>query len=308
LINQDTPSYFTGFDGGGTRTRGLVIDATNNVLCQVQGASSNVYKLEVEKAVANIAALVNEIEALIPGYRLAASSACIGLAGIVEGQVSPALTNALAGLGIGGEIYIHNDAYLSCYGIAEGESAIALISGTGSVAFAFDCRGNVITGGGLGYLYGDEGSGFEIGSAGIRSAVAFAEKRGPATALLDSLLTEQCIEDISCLPAVLNSPELVSGFAKTVHFLACQGDAEALRLIDQAAHGLTELVEAVLARIDPGPDEKPPVGLFGGCLVNMELLKSRVVARIQAMGLQVCEVSKSPQQLAAELARARYLE
>ncbi len=300
--------YFIGVDGGGTHSRGLVMDMQGRVVCQLKGEGSNVYKLGITRATSNLAALIERMTSGIPDFRQSAAGICCGLAGVIEGQVQPRLLRAISKLGAGDRVELHNDAFLSCFAIAEGKPAIALISGTGSVAFAFDRKRRVVTGGGMGYLFGDEGSGFEIGSRGIRAAVAYAENRGPETALLKVLLEQTGLENISALPARLSSAKAVAYFAEAVHNQAKCGDQQSISIIDQAATSLVDLASSVMVRIGTNETEKIPVGLFGGCLANMDLLRARVTERLIRLNLEVREGIPASELVAAEIARNSYIE
>src|SRR5581483_5378036 len=65
---------------------------------------------------------------------------------------------------------------------------VALVAGTGSMAFARAPDGRTARAGGWGYLLGDEGSGYALALAALRAVVRDADGRGPATRLTSRLL------------------------------------------------------------------------------------------------------------------------
>ena len=58
-------------------------------------------------------------------------------------------------------------------------SGIALISGTGSLAFGRAADGRTARAGGWGFLFGDEASGYALAVAGLRAAAQAADGRAP---------------------------------------------------------------------------------------------------------------------------------
>jgi N-acetylglucosamine kinase-like BadF-type ATPase len=307
MTNAPRPSgieYYTGFDGGGTYTRVLVEDHLGNEVFHSRGAGCNVFKLGIELAIQNITQLVQQISHQVPDYQRCAGRACLGLAGITEGNPPSELVVALSEIGIGPAPIVHNDAYLSWYSIARGEPAIALVSGTGSVAFGIDESGEVITSGGYGYLYADEGSGFDIGASGVRAAILAFEHRGPSTGLLEALLAECKLKHIAELTDCLNDPQSVARFAPVVHEQAKRGDKEAIRIITDAARDLALLLKSVRERGDFRRDHPVKIAMFGGCLNEMELLRKQVEGRIANLGMAACTAHLSPEQAAVEIARS----
>ena len=67
-----------------------------------------------------------------------------------------------------GKLIVENDAQATLLGVTGFKPGALLISGTGSIAFAHDGKGNIFRSGGWGHRAGDEGSGYWIG----REAVA----------------------------------------------------------------------------------------------------------------------------------------
>jgi N-acetylglucosamine kinase-like BadF-type ATPase len=296
--------YYTGFDGGGTYTRVLVEDLLGNEVFRSRGDGSNIYKLGIAQAVRNISQLVQQIVDHVPDYHQNATRVCLGLAGVTEGKAPAELIAALSELRIGTEQFVHNDAYLTWYSIAHGNPAIALISGTGSVAFGVDESGEVVTSGGYGYLYADEGSGFDIGASGIRAAVRAIENRGPATVLTKAVMSEYKLKQMADLVERLSDPQAVAGFAPVVHEHARRGDGEAIRIIADAAVELVSLLKSAHERGNFQRSNPVKTALFGGCLRDMELLRARVSERIAGLGMEECTAKLTPEQAAVEIARS----
>src|SRR5207302_776208 len=78
-------------------------------------------------------------------------------------------------------------ALLLAAGTPEGWG-VAVVAGTGSMAFARAADGRTARAGGWGPLLGDEGSGYAIALAGLRAAARSADGRAQVTPLTDRLL------------------------------------------------------------------------------------------------------------------------
>src|SRR5439155_1616938 len=84
-----------------------------------------------------------------------------------------------------------------------GTSTVALIAGTGSIAFGRTQDGTMGRSGGWGYLLGDEGSGYALVMSALQAIVHGDDGRGAKTALAERLLAAMGIsQPIDLIPAV----------------------------------------------------------------------------------------------------------
>src|SRR5699024_10799174 len=87
------------------------------------------------------------------------------------------------------DVFIDNDALAALASGNFGDSGMVLIAGTGSIAYNFSSDFKKITRvGGCGYIFGDEGSGVDIGRKAITSVSKQLDGRGKETVL------SKCIE------------------------------------------------------------------------------------------------------------------
>ena len=70
------------------------------------------------------------------------------------------------------------------------EAGCILITGTGSIIYGKDDKGNIYRAGGFGRLIGDEGSGFSIGRKGLQAVAKYFDGRGDET-LIVKLIKEK---------------------------------------------------------------------------------------------------------------------
>ncbi|HVL15649.1 MAG TPA: BadF/BadG/BcrA/BcrD ATPase family protein, partial [Gemmata sp.] len=174
-------SLVLGIDGGATSTTALLADAaTGRVLGRGHGGPSNIQAVGEEAALRQLDVAVGAAfdAAGLPFSTVAA--AALGLAGIdVDGaDVIRAWSDRVE---LTPRISVANDAtLLFAAGTPEGWG-LAMVAGTGSIAFTLDRDGNEARAGGWGYLMGDEGSAFRLGLLGLRAACRAADNIGPPT-------------------------------------------------------------------------------------------------------------------------------
>ena len=83
-------------------------------------------------------------------------------------------------------------AILLAAGTPEGWG-LALVAGTGSIAYGRMADGRRARAGGWGHLLGDEGSAYALVLAGLRAVARAADGRGPATVLTERFLAEMSL-------------------------------------------------------------------------------------------------------------------
>jgi N-acetylglucosamine kinase-like BadF-type ATPase len=183
---------------------------------------------------------------------------CLGLTGAPR---PPELKDRLGALISseldGAEVWFGPDMLTAHAGALHGEPGVVVAAGTGAVVFGLGPDGTSVRADGLGYLLGDDGSGFAIGRAGIRAALAAREGRGPATALLNAAIA--FFGDLDELPhRVYTSSAPVrelAGFTPSVAAVARRGDEVARAIWAQAAWHLVTTTAAVVERTFPGASE-----------------------------------------------------
>ncbi|MDR1808035.1 MAG: hypothetical protein LBR33_09020, partial [Propionibacteriaceae bacterium] len=183
-------TYVVAVDGGGTSTRSVVADRSGRCLGFAKTGSGN--PVSAGEAVAAAAFAASLDAALTQAGVAAADVDCLlfSMAGSFTGAASPALAERLRGLGFRVTPAIEGDLLgVFCSGAAE-LTGYTLEAGTGSGAVRVEDGRIARTADGLGWLLGDEGSGFWFGHAVVRAACADLDRRGPATALTSLVLAE----------------------------------------------------------------------------------------------------------------------
>ena len=171
-----------------------------------------------------------------------------------------------------------------------------------------DHRGRTTRANGWGYLLGDEGSGYWIGLAALRSVMQAADGRGPQTSLTAQILGHWGLETPESLVRHVYregvSPADIAALAGLVERAAGQGDAVALGIAGDAGHELVKALAAAVRRLDLLAPM--PCALAGGVLTRGHAVKAAFSSAAAKAGLQLepVEVVQEPAQGALRLARA----
>lgn len=179
------------------------------------------------------------------------------------------------------------------------DSGIALIAGTGSVAFGRTRDGREAQRGGWGWMVGDEGSAVWITREAARLVMARTDAGDEVGALGGALLEACRATDPRQLLARLHAmhePMQWAGFASVV-FDTADSDAGSRDIVDRAAQELVRLVHDLrdTLKIDG------PVVLAGGLMLNQPELESAVRQRL---GAACMRLEEPPVEGAVRLAEA----
>jgi N-acetylglucosamine kinase-like BadF-type ATPase len=307
-IRADDQTLLLGIDGGGSSTSAVL------ARCDAQGWSplgrgeagpSNLAATDPATALANLDVAVAAAFRQAACSRQPVARACLALAGSDRPAVKLAVDHWARQQAIADDWTIVNDAQPLLAWAPADQHAIALISGTGSLAWGRNRSGQTTRAGGWGPLLGDEGSGHWIAMQGLRAVLREFDGRGPATKLSQSLPEPLRVDDHRELPLQVRSlpRDRLAALAPWVGHEAEQGDPVAQQILDDAAQQLAALVLAVARRLDIGPT-LPLLVVTGGVLLHSQRLRQRLVARLEQQGLPVAAVDPlaDPTRGAVELA------
>ena len=291
-------SLILGIDAGGSKTVACLARSrgTDEPLVLGRGAAgpANPQSVGFPAALKNLTAAVTAAfdAAGIPCQAVA--SAVLGAAGSDGAENCRMLSEWAEEISLAARFQIVHDAWpVLAAGTPDGWG-IALISGTGSLAFGRAADGRTARTGGWGFLFGDEGSGYALAVAGLRAAAQAADGRGPPTRLLDAILDHFHLDaPEELVPAVYplaNNRPRIAELAETVLAVADAGDATASGIVDEATGQLACMIAAVAARLDL-LRETIPLALAGGVLVGSRLLRARLQDKLRALGLQAGPVA-----------------
>ena len=294
--------HVLGIDAGGSKTRALLADETGRVVADSLGGGANLRthgELEVEKV---LHAVVEQAEAKA-GVR--ADALALGIAGADRPEDHAVLREILRRIGFKERVVVANDARIAFVAGSERRVGLALVCGTGSIAWGRNASGEIARAGGWGWHLGDEGSGFWIGERAIRGVLRAADGRGPATALEQPLFEHFGIERPEEILRALYDSEYprhrVAMFAVSVEAAARSGDAVAREILAAAVEELVLAAETVVRRLAlrGAPYD---VVLSGGTFAALPGLEQSVKARLAGPDARIRRLAEEPALGAVQLA------
>jgi len=294
--------FVIGVDGGGTRTRAVIVDERGLELARAEAAGAVVTARSPEAAAA----------AVTEAVRGAAERACVklpaavlwaGLSGAGHEAARLAVTNLLERAELAKRVRVGTDVNAAFQAAFPEGPGILLISGTGSIAWARTPEGEIGRAGGWGQQLGDEGSGYALGLGAVRAVVRAEDGREDATVMRDDVLRALALSDPSeLIPwAAGASKAEVAGLVPIVVRAAANGDPAASGLIDEAVRELARHVTAVLDRMGPWP-APPPLLLWGGLIGEEGPLHGRLEAELTPFDVELRRGRIDPPMGAASLA------
>ena len=281
--------FVVGVDGGGSKTLAWLAARQAGGADQPIGVGEagpgNPRAAGFEVAQHNIAAAIRQAWAAAGREPQRAAAACLGLSGAGRPEEQQRIRDWALAAGIAGEVQVTHDAEIILAAGSRENSGVALICGTGSLAWGRSTTGAVARAGGWGYLIGDEGSAYAVVREGLRAAAMAADGRGPATALLAQfqrrLQAAAPEELIGRIYHAEMTRETLSRLADVV-FECATSDAVAERIIRDAAAELASMVTAVVRHLHltSGGYE---LALTGGLLLHQPQLQDRLQSALAAL-------------------------
>jgi N-acetylglucosamine kinase-like BadF-type ATPase len=274
-------TLYLGIDGGQTRTRALVADATGRVLgAGVAGPSNHVEmpggRERLRAAVtgsANAALRQAGLDDVARTRFAAVYCAMTGEADFKTEIITPEFR--------AGSVTVEHDAPAALAGATLGEPGIIVVAGTGSVVFGRNGEGESSRAGGWGYVFGDEGGGFGLAREGVRGALDALDGVGPETDLVGRLMSRFGVADLRLLPMVMYnghvSRDAIAQAARDVIEGWQSGDTVAGRIVGAGVAALASRVSSVAGRLRL---TAPLVCLTGG------VCRSRPYAESLAEGIR----------------------
>jgi N-acetylglucosamine kinase len=197
-------------------------------------------------------------------------AACLGMSGGPQDKAS-----LLKQLIHSDQLMVTHDGQVALTGAMNGGPGMIVIAGTGSFAFGQSAAGETARAGGWGYIYGDEGSAFDVGRQAVRAVLREHEGWGAHTALTPALLEATSTRDAHELMHLLYTPEWprarVATLAEIVDGIAESGDPVAIDLLNSAAQQLAFLAAAVRRQLFR-ENEPSKLAWIGGLFRSATLL------------------------------------
>ncbi len=240
--------YFLGVDGGQSSTIAVIGDSSGKIAgwgsagpCNHVAASEARAKfLSVMRSCLAQASTQAGLDPDRPHFR----AACLGMSGGPEDKA--ALLNELLEAE---RLIVTHDAHIALAGATGGQPGVVVIAGTGSIAYGENAARETARAGGWGYIFGDEGAGFDIVRQSLRAILSEQEGWGQRTALTPALLEAASASDAHQALHRFYTPgwprSRVAALAPLVDRIAEAGDPVAVAILNNAAHHLAMLAGSV---------------------------------------------------------------
>lgn len=243
--------YYLGIDGGGTKTKVCLLSEDGSVTSYGTSGPSSIDTVDINTSLKHIKEALNEASINIKnGYTIKGIFA--GLGGMVTRDDFKLGEEALKTLE-----HLSNDCFFQCRNDMEnallsGETnnlGIALIVGTGMVAYGRNLKGDTHKAGGWGYKEGEMGSAYDLGFQAISKAVRSLDQRIKPSAftqeMVETLNIKSPLEIVKVIDNLWGERTKIASFAKIVTKHANLNDIYAIEICDNATKELALAVYTV---------------------------------------------------------------
>jgi N-acetylglucosamine kinase-like BadF-type ATPase len=279
-----------GIDGGGSQTVALLAKtAGGEILGQGTSGPSNIQSVGVERAAQALGEAVAAAFSAANLERGTVAAAALGMAGVDHPDAVAAVRGIAEQLQLAKRIEVVIDALLLLEAGTPDGWGLAVIAGTGSIAFGRTQDGRFDRSGGWGYLLGDEGSAYALGLGGARAVARASDGCAQPTVLTEKILAFMGLrEPLEMIDAVYRGPwdrARLATIAPIVLAAAEEGDAVADQIIESEASNLA-CTAAGAARKLGLPADRLPLAITGGVILNSLHYRSRFLAAVRSLGIQ----------------------
>ena len=267
-----------GVDGGGTKTELILVDPAGVVIARHAGTGCNPSLLGPDGARAKLRELLQQLLAQAPGP-VAVTATHLYMAG------APAFWRETGEeLNDCGRVITGDDSLPVLELATAGDPGLVLHAGTGSFVAARGLDDSIHYCGGLGWRFGDPGSGHELGRRALGRALLELQGSTERTALADALCAYTGIPDYAATSRYFyTTPDAnarVAGFAPHALTLAKAGNAPALGALKETLAEFVDFARQVSTRLFG--DNPVPCGISGAILsheTSAALLRELIIAR-----------------------------
>ena len=256
---------YLGIDAGGTKTDCAVSNGAE-LLGQATGASCKLARVGKERGKTNLQSVIHQACDVAKVAPTEVQHVCIGMAGASMPDAVSWAQQTLREVAPHATIYVAGDhviAHRAAFGTSHG---VLVISGTGSIAFGRNQRGETARAGGWGPHVSDEGSAFWVGREAVITALGSYD-REESTSLLSMIAAAWKVAPEEVVRVANVSEAKFPELAGLIAAEAEKGDEAAIAITERAGQALARLAGSVIHRLWPNGGVVP-VALAGGVLQN----------------------------------------
>lgn len=273
-------AFFGGVDGGGTKTEMVLVDETGQEVARQITGTSNSAVIGHARAIEVLKALVQDV-AEEADISLPLTGLWCGLSGSDRPEDHLKLEPPLEKLAE--DLTLTNDAELAI-GALPNRVGVAMVSGTGSIAFGRNPQGTRKRASGWGHVFGDFGSGYDVARKALWYYSAFVDGYGPETSLVERLTEHYQLADSYSIINRIYDPATTKGdiarLSRIVVAEAETGDEVSQRILRDVAADLSLYADVVARRLRLGPELD--LALVGGMLTKVDVFRQHVLDGLSA--------------------------
>ncbi len=288
-----------GVDAGGTKTKvllGEVVDGQLLTIGASVGAAANPRSVGFEAAFESIKNTLHQAYASAGREFFAADAACLSVAGAGRANEQQRILDWCANQGLAKHAVVAGDAESLLASTTDDASGIALIAGTGSLAWGRNLSKQTARAGGCGYLFDDWGSGYWLAAQALNRVCSAGDARKASTTLVSAVLDHlQLSTPEQLIGWCYESPDPRTQIAAlaAVVFQEYVCDPIAKEIVDEGARTLASLVIAVASEL-AFPPSGYTLACAGSVLLKQPLYRGLVEAELerqQCKPREVCYVA-----------------
>ncbi|PAV30975.1 hypothetical protein CIL05_04480 [Virgibacillus profundi] len=275
--------YVLGIDGGGTKTKGVITSIDGKTVAEATVGATNPNSIKQDD-------LKNELHKLIHSLKEQSDkefpkivSVFAGMSGVDRLTDRTEMEKIIRTL-VPETVMVsaNNDAIIALYSGTLGDPGIVQIAGTGSITFGLNEKGVLDRVGGWGYLLGERGSGYALGSDGLRAAFLAHDGLSEATAIHHLILEHF---QVKSLPGILdsiyqskNTKEVIASLSKLVVKAADHGDKTAKSIIKENGLYIGKSISCLIKKLfsEKVIQEQIPVVITGGLFKRIDLFEESI--------------------------------
>lgn len=273
--------YILSVDGGGSKTLYCLYEIENDYKEYIRGDSTNYKNIGIDVVKSNLEKNINEImnkkniSFQDIKYFVFEFSSCD------TAEDYKLFKKILEDIGVKENFVIMNDAELAFRAICPFEDGGVIVSGTGSIGFAFDDK-KVVRVGGWGKELSDLGSGYWIGRKFLEKYILYLEGMEEKDKSFDKveIFADNRRKQLEKIVEKYNTTEKIASIAKFVikekDTLLCE------KILDEAVVELMKMVKQISKNIKK---DKYTLVLSGGVAVN-EIVTVKIKEKIVQCGLE----------------------
>lgn len=237
---------YLGIDGGGSKTKAILVDEKNQLLGEgIAGASNPLHGLEQAITSVTLAAELALESAGLARSQLSRLVVGAGLAGVNLPDLYKVMSEWQHPFG---QFFLTTDLHVACLGAHSGADGAVIITGTGSCGYSTVLGKSLIVGA-HGFPFGDKGSGAWFGLEALKYTLLASDGLAPSSALKASVEASLGAQGIDLVGKMVGATSKdYAKLAPLVLDLADQQDQVCLSLAQDGADYISAVANKLLAQ------------------------------------------------------------